>query len=201
MPPPTTVLQFTAAQKDSLTTALQKANSALTSTKTALAAQTKTRDTAKAQLAAIAADMTSVRKDLAGTVTPEDGAALLLQLQTDITNSRKATAALAEVERGLAAAKADADGAASAVQLISPALATATAAWKDAQVQDKRRADLKAALAAPPLSTIAADAAAVAGGTAFTPAKNTLPTPHPAPPKRTAGKRPPPRARPAPASP
>ncbi len=176
MPPPTTVLQFTAAQKDSLTTALQKANSALTSTKTALAAQTKTRDTAKAQLAAIAADMTSVRKQLAGTVTPEDGAALLLQLQTDITNSRKATAALAEVERGLAAAKADADGAASAVQLISPALATATAAWKDAQVQDKRRADLKAALAAPPLSTIAADAAAVAGGTAFTTAKNRLET-------------------------
>src|SRR5260370_13138897 len=191
MPPPTTVLQFTAAQKDSLTTALQKANSALTSTKTALAAQTKTRDTAKAQLAAIAADMTSVRKQLAGTVTPEDGAALPLQLQTDITNSRKATAALAEVERGLAAAKADADGAASAVPLTSSTFATATAAWKDAQVQDKRRADLKAALAAPPLSTIAADAAAGARGTPLRPAQNSLPN-QPAPAAQHPRRAPPP---------
>src|SRR5260370_17461595 len=134
MPPPTTVLQFTADQKDRLTTALQKANTNLTSAQTALAAATKTRDDAKAQLATIAADMASVRKQLAGTVTPEDGAALLLLLQTDITNSRKGTAALAEAERTLAAAKALADAVATSVQLITPALAAATAGGKDPQV-------------------------------------------------------------------
>jgi len=174
MAAPTTVLQFTAWQKNTLTTALQTANTTLTAKQTALVTQTKTRDDAKAQLAAIAADMTAVRKQLAGTVTPEDGAALLLQLQTDITNSRKATATLAAAERNLAAAKADSDATSAAVQRVAAALAAATAAWNDAQVQDKRRSGLKAALAAAPLSTIAADAATAAAGASFTAAKTRL---------------------------
>jgi hypothetical protein len=176
MTPPTTVLQFTAMQKNALTTALQNANTTLTAKQTALAARTKTRDDTKAQLAGIAADMAAVRKQLAATVTPEDGAAFLLQLQADITNSRTTSAALADAERAAAVAKAEADVAASEVQRITAALAAATAAWKDAQIQDKRRKDLKAALAAPPLSTIAADAGAAAAGAAFTKAKTRLET-------------------------
>jgi hypothetical protein len=157
-----------------LTTALQNANTALQTAQSNNTAATQARDTVKGQLAALDADMTSIRKQLAGAVTPEDGAALLQQLQDDITNSRKKTAALAQAERALAAAKADTDQATAEVQRITIALANATAAWKDAQVQDKRRTDLKNQLAQPPLSSIVADAATAAGGPAFTAAKTRL---------------------------
>jgi hypothetical protein len=174
MAPPTTVLGWTKLQKDTLTTALQNANTALQSAQANNTAATLARDTVKGKLAALDADMISIRKQLAGTVTPEDGAALLQQLQDDITNSRKTTAALAEAERTLAGTKADTDLATAEVQRITIALANATAAWKDAQVQDKRRTDLQNQLAQPPLSTIVADAATAAGGAAFTAAKTRL---------------------------
>lgn len=174
MAPPTTVLGWTKLQKDTLTTALQNANTALQTAQSNNTAATQARDAVKAQLAALDADMTSIRKQLAGTVTPEDGAALLQQLQDDITKSRKATAALAQAERALAAAKADTDLATAEVQRITIALANATAAWKDAQIQDKRRTDLKNQLAQPPLSSIVADAATAAAGPAFTAAKTRL---------------------------
>jgi hypothetical protein len=165
MAPPTTVLGWTKQQKDTLTTALQSANTALQTAQSNSTVATQARD---------ADNMTSIRKQLAGTVTPEDGAALLQQLQDDITNSRKTTAALAQAERALAAANADTNIATTEVQRITTALANATAAWKDAQVQDKRRNDLKAQLAQPPLSSIVADAATAAAGPAFTAAKNRL---------------------------
>jgi len=174
MAPPTTVLGWTKLLKDTLTTALQNANTALQAKQGNSTNKTQARDTVKAQLAALDADMTSIRKQLAATVTPEDGAALLQQLQDDITSSRKTTALLAQAERDLAAAKADTDIAAAEVQRITTALASATAAWKDAQVQDKRRTDLKNQLAQPPLSSIVADAATAAGGPAFTAAKTRL---------------------------
>jgi hypothetical protein len=174
MAPPTTVLGWTKLQKDTLTTALQNANTALQAAQSNSTAKTNARDAFKAQLAALDADMTSIRKQLAATVTPEDGAALLVQLQKDITNTRKTTAALAQAERDLAAAKADTDIATAEVQRITTALASATAAWKDAQVQDKRRNDLKNQLKQPPLSSIVADAATAATGPAFTAAKTRL---------------------------
>jgi hypothetical protein len=157
-----------------LTTALQNANTALQTAQSNNTAATQARDAVKAQLAALDADMTSIRKQLAATVTPEDGAALLQQLQDDITSSRKRTADLAQAERALAAAKADTGLATAEVQRITIALANATVAWKDAQVQDRRRTDLKHQLAQPPLSSIVADAATAAGGPAFTAAKTRL---------------------------
>jgi len=174
MAPPTTVLGWTKQLKDTLTTALQNATPALQAAQSSSTAATKARDKVKADLAALDADMASIRKQLAGTVTPEDGTALLQQLQVDITQSRQKSAALAQAERDLAAAKADAGLAAAEVQRITKALADATAAWTDAKVQDKRRNDFKTQMGQPPLSTIVADAAAAAGGAAFNTAKARL---------------------------
>lgn len=176
MPLPTTVLEFTTQRKDKLTAALSNANTAMKNAQQASATRTKSRDDLKAQIADLAADMAAVRKQLAGTVTPEDGAALLQKLQEDIINSRKKTTALAQSERDLAAAQADAKIAATQAERATAALAAATAAWKDAQIQDKRRNDLKAKLTTAPLLTIVADAAAAAGGATFNAAKNRLET-------------------------
>src|SRR5260370_42204616 len=104
MAPPTTVLQWTAQQKNTLTTALQNANTAVQTKQNSSATATQARDAVKAQLATLDADMTSVRKQLAGTVTPEDGAALLQQMQDDLPHSRTTTAALGQAGRALAPA-------------------------------------------------------------------------------------------------
>jgi hypothetical protein len=164
---PTTVLQFVTLQKSALVTAQTNAQTGLTAKQAAYAAAVQARNNAKTALAATAADMTSLRNQMATAETPEDIAVLLRSLQADITTARRQTGALATAERAAAAAKADVDGAAAEVQRVSAALKAAAAALVDAITQDKRRTALKTALAASPLSTIVADAASVLAGTAF----------------------------------
>ena len=167
MAAPTTVLQFTTLQNNNLTTALKNAQSELATKQGAFAAATAALATFQSQLATIVADMASVRNQLADSATPEDGSALLLQLQNGITKSRRITGAIALAKRDLAVAKAEAKVAASETQRLSAALADSTGALGDATAQDKRRNALKAALTLPPLNTITADSAAVIAGTAF----------------------------------
>lgn len=173
MADPTTVLQFTTQQNIALTNALNQAQTDLTSRLTAYTGETTGLTALQTQLAATAADMAAVRLLLAGAVTPEDGAAYLAQLQTDITTSRHLTGQIALKQRKVAVAKADADAATAEAQRLTAAVAASKAALKDATAQDLRFTALKGALAAPPLSTVAADAAAVLAGTAFVDAANT----------------------------
>jgi trimeric autotransporter adhesin len=164
---PTTVLQFATAQNAALTAALQTAQTDLTAKQAAYAAATQARDAAKAALAQTAADMTSLRNQLASVPTPEDANALLASLQADIVKSRQQTGAISNAEGAAVAAQADLAAATAAVQLISTALKASAAALADAATQDARRSASKALLTSAPLSTIVADAAAVLAGTAF----------------------------------
>jgi hypothetical protein len=179
--PATTVLQFVTLQNGNLNTALLTAQSTLTAKQTAYTAAQTALGALQTQLAAIAADMTSIRNQLAGTVTPEDGAALLAKLAADQTSSRQTTGAIAIAQRKLALAKADSDVAASEAQRITAALAASTTALQDAQAQDQRRSSLKAALGTPPLSTIVTDAAALAASATFTAAQARIVADLPAP--------------------
>jgi hypothetical protein len=181
MATPTTVLQFTTLQNNNLKAALQTAQTNMTGKQSAYTAAAAALANLQTQLANTVADMTSVRNQLAGAVTPEDGKALLLQLQNDITTSRQTTGAIAIAQYNAGVAKAEADVAASEVQRLTAALTASTAALNDATVQDKRRSALKAALASPPLSTIVADAAAAAAGATFTAAQARLQGDLPAP--------------------
>lgn len=177
----TTVLQFATSQNAGLNTALLTAQSTITASQAAYTAAQTALGALQTQLAAIAADMTSIRNQLATTVTPEDGAALLAKLAIDVTALRQTTGAIANAQRKLAIAKADSDVAASEVQRLTAALAASNSFLQDAKAQDQRRSSLKAALAAAPLATIVADAAALAGSAAFTAAQARLTADIPAP--------------------
>jgi hypothetical protein len=163
----TTVLEFATQQNGSLKTGLAVANSNLNDARNALHAAAKSRDDARAALDATTKDIAAVRSQLATAVSPEDAQALLKQLQADIAASRGQIGNLAQKELAVAVAKANADVGASEVQRLTAALAASNSALQDATIQDKTRAGLKAALNSAPLSTIAADAKAVADGTAW----------------------------------
>jgi hypothetical protein len=165
MADPTTVIDFTTQQNTKLTAALSAAQASLTTTLTAQAAAGAALAALQTQLANTVADMTSVRNQLANTVTPEDGTALLLQLQNDIGASRQTTGHILIAQRALATANADAANATAEVQRLTAALAASNTALTAATAQAARKAALKSALAAPPLSTIVADAAAILAGT------------------------------------
>jgi hypothetical protein len=167
MADPTTLLDFATQQNAALKAALTKAQANLTVAQAAYTAAAKARDDTRNALSKTVADMASIRSKLAGAVTPEDLAALLLQLQADITQSRQEAGALSWKERAVAGAKADTDGAAAEVQRLTAAVTASNTALADAKAQSQTRADLKTRLADPPLSTIKADAAAVLAGTEF----------------------------------
>jgi hypothetical protein len=166
MADPTTVIDFTQQQNDNLVAALKTAQADLIARQTAYSAAQTALTTLQTQLAGIAADMSSVRTQLAAAVTPEDGSALLLQLQSDITESRQTTGQIAIAQLNVTVAGAEADGATAEVQRLTAALAASNTALTAAKAQATRRAALAAALTAPPLVTIVADAGAVLAGTA-----------------------------------
>ncbi len=166
MADPTTVIDFTQQQNDNLVAALKTAQADLTTRLAAYSTAQKALTTLQTQLANIAADMASIRTQLAGAVTPEDGSALLLKLQTDITDSRQTTGQIAVAQLNVTVASAEADAATAEAQRLTAALAASNTALAAAKAQATRRAALKTALASPPLATIVADAGAVFAGTA-----------------------------------
>jgi hypothetical protein len=166
MADPTTVIDFTQQQNDNLVAALKTAQADLTTKLAAYSTAQAALTTLQTQLANIAADMASIRTQLAAAVTPEDGTALLLKLQSDITDSRETIGQIAIAQLNVTVAGAEADAATAEAQRLTMALAASNSALAAAKTQAARQAALKAALAAPPLATIVADAGAVLAGTA-----------------------------------
>lgn len=155
---PTTLIDYNTQLNSNLTAALTAAQTNLTTKLAAATAASATLSTLQTQLAAIVADMASLRTQLAAAVTPEDGAALLAKLQTDISSWRQTTGQIAWAERAVTIATADANGATAEAQRLTAALAASTTALANAQTAATQRATFTTLLAAPPLATIVTDA-------------------------------------------
>ncbi len=171
MADPTTILDYIKQRRAAAQQAAAKAQQRLAQAQASLAAASQALAAATADFAALNKQADEIRAKLAAVPTPADGDALLDALEQLIIRSRTQRAAVLKNQGALDAAKTDAENAEAAVKAAQARLADAEAQVKQAEQEQKQRDKLKAALAAPPLSTVSAKADDALKGKPFTDAK------------------------------
>jgi hypothetical protein len=119
-------------------------------------------------LAKTGAAIAAKRAQLAAETSPPDAAALVDEIAALIVTQRSQTGTVLDDLDEIAAAQAAADAAAATHARADARVGEIEAAIVAAQAADDRRAALKAAIAAPPLSTLKADATTFLGSSTVT---------------------------------
>jgi len=119
-------------------------------------------------LAKTGAAIAAKRAELAAETSPPDAAALLEEIAALIITQRTEQGTVLDDIDEIASAKAAADTAAAMHARADARVGDLQAAIAAAQIDDDRRATLKAAIAAPPLSTLKADATTFMGSATVT---------------------------------
>lgn len=162
--PPTTLIGLSQQVIDLYTRAQAAGQKALSGAQAALVALADPLTGQPARVKALAqtqADIAAQRARLAGTDVPADADALVKAIAALQVTERARQAALLDDADAQAAAQAQADAATRFVAWATRRLADATAALPAAVADAAQRARWKAAVAAPPLATLAADATAL----------------------------------------
>ena len=140
-------------------------------------------------LANTGAAIAGKRAELAAETSPPDAAALVDEITALIVTQRTQQGTLLDDLDELAAAQAASDAAAATHARADARVAATQTAIDAATADDDRRAALRAAIAAPPLSTLKADATAFLGSTTVTNATTRIAANFPAEIVTIAGKR------------
>ncbi len=174
MPAPTTMLQFANQEKSAYQSEQTKAQAALAAAQQVLAQAQADLATLSADFAKLQDQVASIHKQLAVTPMPADAAALAQQLETTIIALRAKQAQLLDGDDAVDEAQSEAENAQADFDHVNAALAKATSDQANAQADDATRTAWKQAVAAAPLNTLKADAAAALAASPFTDAKTRI---------------------------
>jgi trimeric autotransporter adhesin len=168
---PLTLQSLAHSESDAYAALGTQALTDLAEAQSTLATATADQTAATTEAARLSSAATALRRQMAQATLPSDVNALAAQLGDNLLAQRQtvfaglqAGARVADAQAGVAAAQATQTWAAAQKASSDAALATAT-------VREGRIAQEQAALGAPPLSTVGADATSVLGGSAFTAAQ------------------------------
>jgi hypothetical protein len=168
MATPTTVLEFATSRRDRDLAAKTSAQATLTAAQTALTAARATLATTTADLTAKEKAVAAKRLEVANADTPAEGAALLAELTTLVHEYRVLQSQVGDARDAAGDAEAGATAAAAELARLTAQLAAAEVGLVAATADGARREGWKAAATAPPLDTLAADAAAALAAEPYT---------------------------------
>lgn len=171
MPAPTNLKELYQQTVTRLESARDAARVELSVAQAALAATRTHRDGLATQQAALAAQVERTRKAMAEAPLPADAEALAAQLRTLLTQFRRRRWQLLEADDALAAAEAMTSRAGAELEAAAARLQAAQTDLAAADQRHQRHQAWAAAVEAPPLSTLPADAGTALAGAAFTQAK------------------------------
>ena len=172
MATPITELEFAQMAYDADVAAKSAAQAALVAAQTALAAARAALAAATAAEVAKEKEIAAKRVAVAAADTPAEGATLMDELNVLIAEERVLRATLVEATDTVSTTEGDAVLATAALRRISADVAQAEVALAAATKAQALRDAAKAAATAPPLDTLAADAAAALAADPFTAAEN-----------------------------
>ena len=168
MADPTTILDYAKQRRDNAKLAVAAAQQRLAQSQSSGAAKSDELAKATGAFTDLSRQADEIRKKLAAVPTPADGDALLDALEQLIIRLRAQHSVILKVQVALDSARTGVESAQLLLSADSARLAAAESQVQEANQSSKRRDKLKAALIAPPLSTISADAAAALTKTPFT---------------------------------
>ena len=171
MAAPTTLKEFAQQQRDQWNTRKDQARQALSTAQQAQTADQTQKDALAKAYADLGQQIAATRKALADAPLPADAEALLVTLRSLLVQQRQKRSQLLVADEALDRAAKGLDAAGVSLDRASTGLAAAETGLQEAEERDARLQQWSAALSAPPLSTLKADAAAALAGSAFTGAK------------------------------